>query len=991
MSEMITMFMAFAFVLAACTRAWAQQGTYCESFEDGVPDTFTATRSASLSISPWHYKQGSNSLQWDWSRGEELVIRQGIGDIARTGGHRCRAGFSVWLYVEEPLSDTLVFEFREGEKVTGFFRFPMAFTGWRQARPYYHDFPHGEPTAEVDNIRIAAPSAAAKGTVFLDFIKYNTLTYGGNSVIPEKEAQWQPPVPDEGRFPRPERVTEAERAGIRKLLGPDRGPGIEQVRVNDLCERVEALGIVRDEHGVRGPGIDAYYQFYPSGEEQAELGSGYWSDEHGPDWLGMQTPASMSSLAHQVAGAYRASNEAEQRRRLAEAFLLIADHLHDQALQAGSGFKWNWWVGGAWADAVFLMRDMLAEAGRLQRHLDFLLYTYGGGAIFAEGDAPSHMDFYHLTVPCLFRQCLMQVEEAEQVRWLNAFKAMLERSMLQPTSELKIDGSAYHHSGHYHSYARNAFGTLPPLLQELNGTLWRLSAEAHERLRRAMLAQRIYCNRLDLPLSQSGRSPFRPGYGFINPRALEGLEALAHCGTPDGKQEIDPEVAAAYLRLVPEAVNNEPYRSLGIEPEPEPNGTFVLPYAALLSHRRDTWLASVHGQSTYVWGSERQDHHNRFGLFQGLGHLEILAGGTPVSAKASGREHFGWDWRRFEGTSVPQLPLAVMDEGWRSGGRAYSAETFAGGLSHKGHQGMFAMILNQPMPENKTLTGRKSWFFSDEQVLCMGSDISCDEAQHPTQTTLCQKALRTNEGGEFLSTLVDGTDFTGFPEERTLDEMNPHWFLDVQQTGYYLPAGQRVTVAREHQASRDSWDEEDTEGDFLTAWMDHGKAPNNASYEYMLVIRATPEAMQRFAAEPPYRVIQRDRATHIVWHTAAGRWSCVFFVPQEVTPHTAATETLPIKAVDRPCLIMAEALRDGQLHISVADPDLNLEEGVNKPQPLRVTLRGAWRLLEATGTVCTWHLPDARENVRILSAGAAETVLEILCRHGASYDVSLAC
>jgi hypothetical protein len=49
-------------------------------------------------------------------------------------------------------------------------------------------------------------------------------------------------------------------------------------------------------------------------------------------------------------------------------------------------------------------------------------------------------------------------------------------------------------------------------------------------------------------------------------------------------------VAAAYLRLAPEAVDKEPYRSLGIRPEAEPNGTFVMPYAGLLAHRRDDWL-----------------------------------------------------------------------------------------------------------------------------------------------------------------------------------------------------------------------------------------------------------------------------------------------------------------------------------------------------------------------------------------------------------------
>ena len=197
-------------------------------------------------------------------------------------------------------------------------------------------------------------------------------------------------------------------------------------------------------------------------------------------------------------------------------------------------------------------------------------------------------------------------------------------------------------------------------------------------------------------------------------------------------------------------------------------------------------------------------------------------------------------------------------------------------------------------------------------------------------------------------------------------------------------------MARWQQRSREYQDQGDTEGDFLTAWIDHGKAPSAASYEYMLVVRATPETMERLVAEPSYRVIQRDQAAHIVWLAAGRRWGCVFFVPQEVTPHAVATETLPIKAVDRPCLIMAEAVQDGQLEMSVADPDLNLQNGANQPQPLLVTLRGAWRLREATGTVCAWHLPDAPQNVRVLSADATETVLEIVCQHGASYDITLA-
>lgn len=205
----------------------------------------------------------------------------------------------------------------------------------------------------------------------------------------------------------------------------------------------------------------------------------------------------------------------------------------------------------------------------------------------------------------------------------------------------------------------------------------------------------------------------------------------------------------------------------------------------------------------------------------------------------------------------------------------------------------------------------------------------------------------------------------------------------------YVPSGQKLTVARRHQVSREYQDQGDTEGDFLTAWSDHGGAPSAARYEYMLVVRATPEAMQRLVVEPPYRVIQRDQAAHIVWDIPGRRWACVFFVPQEAIAHTVASDTLPVKAVDRPCLIMAEALPDGQVSMTVADPDLNLEKGVARQQRLRVTLRGAWRLLGATGTVCAWRLPEANADVRTLPSDAAETVLEILCQHGASYGLRL--
>jgi chondroitin-sulfate-ABC endolyase/exolyase len=832
-----------------------------ESFEKGVPAFVSATRPASVSVSPWHNKHGRNSLRWEWAKGEELILRHDIGDIARTGGFLNKASFSVWLYIEKPVAGALLFEFREGKEVTGSFRFPMNFSGWRQARLHYDSFPQGKPTSKVNNIRVAAPIDAANGVAYFDSLGFNLLSYPSQATDPGKLSQRPHPMLDERRFPKLTQITEAEAEGLRKLKGPPpkprKVPGVADAAVNELCDKVKDMGVIRDEHGVHGPGLDSRSYYCAAPGEYGGKDIRFWRDELGPDGTAMQSPKPFNDLATLIAKTYHNSNDESQRRRLADIFLLLADFIQDQ----GESLL---------PDAVTTMRAALAENGRFESHFEALVRSRGGDQSYVAEGQPvrSNMDFYSHYNRHLMELCFIPPEQTDQVRWMNAWRAMMEQSHRQPSGAFKIDGSAYHHNGHYHSYAQGAFGNMPRHLRELRDTPWRLSPELHERLRRAMLAQRLYANRYDLPLSLKGRSPFAPGLGIILPYGVKAMDALAQLGTPDGREAIDREVAAAYLRFAPEAAGKEPYLSLGIQPEPEPNGTFVMPYAALLAHRRDDWLICVRGQSRYCWGSERQARRNCFGPFMSFGSLEVLAGGKPVTAKASGCDGAGWNWSRFEGTTAPQLPLADLEQAWPPNLEVTrSPEKFVGGLSHFGRQGVFAMVMNQQVtPGGKSIRGRKSWFFSDQRVLCLGSGISCDDARFPTQTPLYQKSLRNGEMPEIHPTTVDGTDLVTkkFPDERMLDSAQPHWFLDIQQTGYFVPAGQTLGIARRHQTSRDVNDWENTEGDFLTAWLDHGPSPTNASYEYLLAVRATSESIRQIVAQPPYRVLQRDDTAHIV-------------------------------------------------------------------------------------------------------------------------------
>ncbi len=250
---------------------------------------------------------------------------------------------------------------------------------------------------------------------------------------------------------------------------------------------------------MRGPSLIRSSFYYAAPGEYGSADIKIWPDEHGPTGIevGLPDGESVTRLADAVASTFRASYDGRQRARLLESFSLLADFLFDQGLSIG-------------LDTILRMRDVPELADGLEAHLDRVKFSLRADQFFVGEGTPvdANMDFYASSGPYrlrnMLRLCVAQRDEAERVRWLNAWKAMLDRSLLQPEGPFKPDGSAYHHRGHYHSYAQNAFALLPALIAEIKGTPWVPGVEAQERFRRAMLAQRFYCNKLDRPISLAG-------------------------------------------------------------------------------------------------------------------------------------------------------------------------------------------------------------------------------------------------------------------------------------------------------------------------------------------------------------------------------------------------------------------------------------------------------------------------------------------------------
>ncbi len=957
------------FLMVCGTTALAQDAPLYDSFEAGVPDAWVPDRDGALSVSDLHSKHAERSLQWDFRAGDRVQVDADLGDVNRYGGYGgtySKASFGVWLYCREPMQGSLRFDFRTDEETDAWFEFPLDFTGWRRAHLKYTIDPHpnlaggpndiefeGRVRPSTNNIVISAPQQVDAGTVFIDLVVYNGLLDYRRQHLPS-EYSWEPVQPDSEIFPLPAEVSDAEGEGI-EYLGDRldsmvaRTGSVSEERLAGLREQVEALNIVRDENGIRGrPIVHSRWMEFYTGIEGV-------------------TPASeIAGLMLTLARAWHHAEEDAMCAEIADWYCLLAEHLRDQGMAPGSGFSWGWYDGRNLGEANYLMRAPLRERGLLDWAASYLDYSYGFSRIFDDETIRPNMDYFHMDVRYRLYGCLMQVDPAEQVRHLNAYSRRLSLDILTEgqANGYKPDGSAYHHAFHYFAYAGNGTRSLVNIVEPICQTPFRLSADALERLKTVVLAMRFYCNLQDLPLPMCGRHPFSQRF---DPRVLR---TLARCGSPDGALELDPDLAAAYLRFVPEDTEDEEFS--GITPETLA-GNMTMNYAGITVHRRDDWSALAKGYNHDVRFGEIYAHNNRFGRYLSNGALDILGGGDPISREGSGQVQEGWDWNRLDGTTVIYLPLDELRAVSSGTEGIPSDQEFVGGLSHRGWNGAFVMQLQGGDRHEPTFRGKKTYFFFDDRIICLGSDIANEDAEHPTQTNLFQKHLSDPDAD---ATLLNGEALTGLSVTREAPAGEPAWIIDPQSTGYWLPEGQSVHLARLHQQSRNQADKEDTEGDFATGWIDHGAAPSGAGYEYAVIVRATPERMEEFAAamadgpERHYEVLQRDSRAHIVFDRESATWGAAVFEPAQLATR------MPLVEVSRPCLVMIEEMGGG-LQMSVADPDLNLQENLSMPRSLRVTVRGGWEIASTS------------DDLRVIERIDDGTVIEVICHEGRSYDIEL--
>jgi chondroitin-sulfate-ABC endolyase/exolyase len=682
------------------------------------------------------------------------------------------------------------------------------------------------------------------------------------------------------------------------------------------------------------------------------------------------------------------------QKQLKAMFMQLYLHAEEQGIAAGSGLGTIHHSGYSFRNyypALYLMKEVLTENGKLKDAMQSMQWYAATGEVLLKPEMPGmDMDAFNTTALGRLASILMMNDSPEKMVYLHSFVRWLDNGLLPSPGLMgafKIDGAVMHHCNNYPAYGIGGIGGASLLTWLFSGTDFHVSENGHANLKKAMQTMRFYCNTEEWAVSISGR----------HPKGTEKLIPLYYAymalsGTPDGQQRIDEEMARTYLRLTDYDDQPSKYRKYlleeGFTPEVTPQGNLTVNYGCLTVHRRAQWMATAHGFSRYLWAAEHYIGANYYGRYLSHGSLFIQTGSPEslITNATGGYQQQGWDWNSIPGTTATHLPLDLLKanilnvdtcSGYEE--MLHSDEAFAGGISQEQKNGVFAMKLHEHDKYNGSLRAKKSIFFFDDKIVCLGSDIENKSAEYPTRTTLYQNVLNN-----LTDSLISTEDF----------------LMDNVHTGYYIPKGQSIRLSKKRQHSRDQALDTPTEGLFATAWIEHGNAPSGAGYEYAVFPETTPEKMQSVVRQMSnketalYEVIRKDEGAHIVKDKATRTMAYVLFEPNQWI------EEGIVEKVDTACLVMLKATPSGYL-LTVADPDLRLYEGASDdvydetgkriersiysrswitnestPSVIQITLRGKWNIRETA--YC-----------HIVQSDNKQTILSFNCQDGLSREIML--
>ena len=926
------------------------------SFEEEIPCNFKSSDKQELALSSSYYKEGSKSLEWKFSPNSILDIPS--ESVFTLEGDN---GITLWIYNEKPQQDSLRFEFYSPNgHVSHHFGFRLYAAGWRACWISFKHMQGDKQDKKIAGYRIIAPNRT--GRVFIDRLTFpvkkindrttpdlqmptnNSLTYRDLwhwcRVWQWEQYQYDLPLSESLTTDEKQELATVE-ARLTAILDTPKAP---KKGISKAYSTFKAANIRPSSNGFTGAPVVA------PDELNRRKGELAWNDLE--DML--------SGFAYDAYYNHSAQS--------AKNYFLVWDYAINQGFAFGSGMGTNHHYGYQVRKiytTAWLMRDAIWKAPNRDNILSALIFW----SALQETRIPFQygrdelLDSWHTLLMAKTVSALLFVDERERARALAGLSRWLSGSLQYSPGTIggiKVDGTTFHHGGFYPAYTTGVLAMVGQFIALTSHTRYVPTMEARQVLKSAFISMRNYCNIYEWGIGISGRHPFG---GSMKENDVAAFAYLALAGDLSGESNtFDHHLAADYMRLcnndTPEAIY---FRKEGITPAKAPQGFFVYNYGSAGIFRRNDWMVTLKGYTTDVWGSEIYRKDNRYGRYQSYGSVQIM--GYP-SRKASGFDENGWDWNRLPGTTTIHLPFDLLDSPLPGTTMAHSKENFSGSSSLEGKNGMFAMKLMERNLKNFTpdFVARKSVFCFNNRMICLGTGISNSNASFPTETTLFQSTFQKGKSDIY----VDGK-LKNVPFHQELNDGKRHCIQDGYNN-YYLVNGDNVQIQIARQDSHHEKNRAKTQGTFASAYINHGAAPQNAGYEYMVLIQPSPKELDAARRKAPYQILHKDSIAHVVIDKQTG-----------ITAYAAFETYLPQKDelfLSIPAETMVMQKQSGSnLLLSVCDPNLNISEKAfttkepSRPIEKKLILKGQWKC------------KTLQEDVTV-EVGQTETVLTVTCRHG---------
>jgi chondroitin AC lyase len=282
-----------------------------------------------------------------------------------------------------------------------------------------------------------------------------------------------------------------------------------------------------------------------------------------------------------------------------------------------------------------------------------------------------------------------------------------------------------------------------------------------------------------------------------------------------------------------------------------------------------------------------------------------------------------WDWEKLPGTTAIQGDLVPGEKNAIS---ASGRTKFVGGASD-GHYGLAAMDLAR-----NNLVAKKAWFFFDEGYVCLGNGITLsNDDQHDVVTDVNQALL----SGEVLTSQASEPVSNG----THVSFLSKVGWVYHDNVGYIFCPNTHISLSVGPQSGK--WSDIGSGSDTAVTrpvfdlWIDHGRSPRNAAYQYIVLPGLSPSQVGARAENPTLEVLSNRDDVQVVYSRDLKLVEAAFRKPTRVvTP-------LGQIAIDHSCLLMVRKI-DDRWQITASNPE-------NEPLTLNVRVNGQTATIDLPG------------------------------------------